>query len=419
MEILLKGVKIIDPNSSHHQSIRNVLIKNGKIEKISAMAITSSKEYDAKGMFLSNGWFDLRANFNDPGFEHKEDLESGCDAAMKGGFTGVAVLPNTNPIIQSKGQIEYIKTKTSTCLTDIYPIGAASTDTKGEEITEMLDMNAAGAIAFSDGEKPIWHTDLLIKSLQYLKKIDGLLMNKPEDRLLTAHGDMHEGPTSTMLGLYGMPNIAEVLMIKRDLEVLEYTGGKIHFSNISTKEAVRLIKEAKKKGLNVTCDVSVHHLVFEDIELTDFDTNLKSNPPFRSTSDRKALIKGLSDGTIDAIVSAHTPQDQESKKLEFDLAEFGLLGLQVLYPMLNKLQNDLNLELMVEKLTTGPKNILRLNPEGIEEGNQANLTLFDAKEKWTFDAKSNASKSKNSPLFGQELTGKVKAVFNGGKVYFD
>ena len=419
MEILLKGVKIIDPKSSHHHSIKNVLIKNGKLEKISSKPISSAKMYDAKGMILSQGWFDFRANFNDPGFEHKEDLASGCEAAMKGGFTRVAVLPNTNPIIQSKGQVEYIKTKTANYLTNIYPIGAASVNTDGEEITEMLDMDAAGAIAFSDGEKPIWHTDLLLKSLQYLQKIDGLLINKPEDKLLTSHGDMHEGSTSTMLGLYGMPNISEVLMIKRDLEILEYAGGKMHFANISTKEGVKLIKDAKKKGLKITCDVSVHHLVYEDTELVDFDTNLKSNPPFRSTSDRKALIKGLNEGTIDAIVSSHTPQNEESKKLEFDLAEFGLLGLQVLYPMLNRLKDVISQELMVDKLTNGPNEIVGLSTETIEVGNRANLTLFSPSEKWTFDAQSNASKAKNSPLFGQELQGKIKAVFNDGKSYID
>ena len=419
MEILLKDVKIIDPKSSHNLSIRNVLIKNGKLEKINSKSITSTNSYDAKGMILSPGWFDLRVNFNDPGFEHKEDLSSGCETAMKGGFTGVAVLPNTHPIIQSKSQIEYIKTKTKDFLTDVYPIAAVSTDIKGEEITEMLDMHGAGAIAFSDGEKPIWHTDLLIKTLQYLQKIDGLLINRPEDVLLSAHRDMHEGPTSTILGLNGMPSIAETLMIKRDLELLEYAGGKIHFANISTKESVQLIKKAKKKGLNVTCDVSVHHLVYDDTLLLGFDTNLKSNPPFRLKTDRKALINGLNDGTIDAIVSAHTPQNEECKKLEFDLAEFGLLGLQVLYPMMNKLAVDISPETMVQKLAYGPKAVLGLKLESIEEGSEANLTLFSPTEKWVFDAQTNASKSKNSPLFGKELIGKVKAVFNVEKSFFD
>lgn len=419
MEILLKGVNIVDPKSTHHNSIRNVLLKNGKIEKITSKKITSKKEYDAKGLMLSPGWVDMRANFNDPGHEHKEDLASGCEAAMRGGFTGVAVLPNTNPVVQSKSQIEYIKTRTTHCLTDIYPIGAVSHDTKGEEITEMLDMNDAGAIAFSDGEKPIWHSDLLIKSLQYLQKIDGLLINKPEDKLLTAHGDMNEGPTSTMLGLYGMPNLSEVLMIKRDLDLLGYAGGKIHFSNISTKESVSLIKEAKRKGSKVTCDVSVHHLIYEDTQLSGFDTNLKCNPPFRSKSDRKALIKGINDGTIDAIVSSHTPQDEESKKLEFDRAEFGLLGLQTLWPLINSLGAEINSETLVDKIAHGPRRILRLSEMIVSEGSEADLTLFSPSEKWLYDEKSNASKSKNSPLFGRELSGKVKAVFNGEKSYFD
>jgi dihydroorotase len=335
MYIVFKEVKIIDQTSPFHNSIQNILIKDGIIDKIGKSNFKADKVFQRKGLMVSKGWFDMRANFNDPGLEFKEDIESGCKTATVGGFTGIAILPNTDPVVQSKSQIEYIKSKSAACLPDIYPIAALTTDTKGEELTEMIDLHYAGASAFSDGELPVWNTDILLKSLIYLQKFDGLLINKPEDRMLTQFGDMNEGPTSTVLGMKGMPALAEELMIKRDLDILEYTGGKIHFSNLSSKGAVAIIRLAKKKKLNVSCDVSIHHLIYDETNLGGYDTNYKSNPPFRTDIDRRSLIKGVSDGTIDAIVSAHSPQDEENKKLEFDKAAFGLLGLQTFWPQLN------------------------------------------------------------------------------------
>lgn len=413
MNILIREAKILDPQSPHHNKVVNIHIKDGQIIAIDKKDHRADTVIEAKGLLLSSGWFDMKAHFNDPGNEHKEDLASGAATAAQGGFTGVAILPNTNPVVQTKGNIEYVLSKSKAYLTDIYPMAAVTIDAKGEDLTEMLDLHNAGAVAFTDGEKPIWHTDMMLKSLIYLQKIDGLLINQPEDQLLTRFGSMNEGTSSTILGLKGMPTLAEHLMIKRDLDLLKYAGGKIHFSNISSKESVNLIKKAKKKGLQVTCDVSIHHLIHTDEDLMGYDSNYKINPPLRTEADRKALIKGLQDGVIDAIVSAHTPQDEENKKLEFDLAGFGISGLQTMLPSLLKLGKELEPSVWIDKVSNNPRRILKLETPAIEEKQIANLTLIDPKAKWKLNDQTNKSRSRNSPFFNKELTGKVKAIFNG------
>ncbi|WP_456460614.1 dihydroorotase [Reichenbachiella sp.] len=415
MNILLREAKILDPHSPHHNKVVNIHIKDGKIVSIDNKEHRADTVIEAKGMLLTPGWFDMKVNFNDPGNEHKEDLSSGAAAAAQGGFTGVATLPNTDPVVQTKGHIEYVLSKSKAYLTDIYPTAAVTLETKGEDLTEMLDLHAAGAIAFTDGEKPIWHTDMMLKSLIYLQKIDGLLISQPEDQLLTRFGSMNEGTVSTVLGLKGMPTLAEHLMIKRDLDLLEYAGGKIHFSNISSKESIKLIKKAKKKGYQITCDVSIHHLIHTDEDLMSYDSNFKINPPLRTEKDRKALIKGLQEGVIDTIVSAHTPQDEENKKLEFDLAGFGISGLQTMLPSLLALGKELDPAIWIEKVTANPRTILKLDSATIDEKQEANLTLIDPKAKWILNDETNKSKSRNTPFYNQELTGKVMAVINGNQ----
>jgi len=415
MRVLLKSVEVIDARYSFHRKKRNILIKNGIISSITTQDVSSDKVIEGKGLIVSIGWFDMRASFCDPGFEQKEDIVSGSRAAHTGGFTEVALLPNTNPVIQTKNEISYIIANNSHSLVQLHPMACATVGTEGEAITEMIDLYQAGAVAFTDGEKPIWHTDVLLKSLQYLQKFDGLLINRAEDQLLTTNGTMNEGVTSTQLGLKGIPNLSEELMIERDIKLLRYAGGRIHFSNISTENSVELIRQAKKKGLSITCDVAAHQLAFDDSALRDFDTNFKVNPPLRSKKDVKALINGLKDGTIDVIVSSHTPQDEESKKLEFDLAEFGVTGLQTVYPVLNSLEDLLDLNLLIEKITISPRAILHLPIPEIKVGSPANLTVFDPEQEWVLDDHSNQSKSRNSPFYNQTLRGKVAAVFNNGK----
>ncbi len=420
MSILIKSVRVLDPKSAYHNKKVNIFISDaGIIKSIGKDNPEATKIVSSDNLMVSPGWFDMRANFNDPGNEHKEDLDSGLHAAASGGFTGVALLPNTQPCIESKNEVSYLKSKNNKSVTQIYPIGAVTKGCKGEDFTEILDMNAAGAVAFSDGEKPIWNTDILLKSLQYLQKFNGLLINRPEDQYLTAFGTMNEGVTSTLLGLKGMPGLAEEIMIKRDIELLKYAGGRIHFSNLSTAYALKQVANAKKEGLKVTCDVAIQNLSFDDSLIGDYDTNYKVNPPLRNINDIHALTKGISTDSIDVIVSSHTPQDTESKKLEFNHAEFGMLGLQTFFPMIIKKQGGNDINELIKKFTANPRTILNLPIPTINVGEKAELTIFDPDKEWNYNAKSNYSKSSNSPLLDSTLKGSVLGIVNNGKSFFN
>lgn len=415
MKILIHSAKIIDKKSQHNGKVVDVLIHNGKIAEIGKIKAKADTTISAKGMILSTGWFDLRASFGDPGLEHKEDIYTGMAAATAGGFTGVAVLPNTKPVIQTKNDIKYLLSRSKGSITEVHPIGAVTIDAKGEDFTEMIDLHEAGAVAFSDGQEPIWQSDILLKSLQYLQKFDGLLINKPEDKRLNLFGQMNEGVNSTTLGMKGMPKLAEELIVDRDIALLEYAGGKLHLSNISTSGAVTKIKAAKRKGLNITCDVASYQCLFDDSMLESFDTSYKVNPPFRNKEDALAIVKGLNEGTIDAIVSSHTPHDEESKKLEYDLADFGITSLQTVAANIAELATKVDVEKLIEALTSSPRNILKLEHPEISKGANANLTLFDPKREWELNSKTNQSKAVNSPYYGKTLKGQVVAVFNNGK----
>jgi dihydroorotase len=415
MKILIKSAEILDPESSFHKKKKNVLIENGIIKSISDKETKADKVIDGAGLKLSIGWFDMRCALRDPGFEHKEDIHSISKAAAFGGFTELACLPNTNPIIQTKDVISYIKNKARETVVEIHPIAAVTSETQGEELTEILDLHHGNAIAFSDGNKPLWHSDVLYKALQYLQTFDGLLINHAEDKMLTRSGQMNEGKVSTMLGLKGIPKIAEELMIERDLKMLDYAGGRIHFSHVSSPKSLDMIRSAKKKGLNVTCDIAVYQLVMDDSLLSGFDTNYKVNPPLRGKEDLKYFWKALADDTIDAIVSDHNPQDEESKNLEFDLADFGMIGLETAFGALMAGNKDMKLEQLIEKITYAPRRILRLKFPKIEEGEPANLTLFDPNHEWIFSKTDIKSKSKNTPFIDKKMKGKAIAVFNKDK----
>ena len=423
MNIFLQSVTIIHKASPFHGKKADVLIKNGHIAAIAEpnqiQADASSQLIHGENLCLSAGWLDMRANFCDPGQEHKEDLYSGAHAAAAGGFTEVVLLPNTSPVIQSKNDIRYLQQDNGWPVT-VHPVAAVTRNTAGEELTEMIDLHHAGAIAFSDGEYPLWNTQVMLKALQYMQKFDGLLMSKPEDRHLNTFGTMHEGIQSTMLGMSGMPALAEEIIVQRDLRLLMYasessTGRvpRLHFSNISTAEAVAHIREAKQGGLQVSCDVAAHQLYFDDTALSSFDTNYKVNPPLRDKEHQKALLEGVKDGTIDLIVSSHSPQDEESKKCEFDQAAFGMIGLQTFFPMVNSIvTSSLPLALLLTKFTEAPRKLLRLAAPQLEKEAVANLTLFSPDVSWVFDNENNFSKSSNSPLLGTSLQGKVIGVFN-------
>ena len=418
MEFLIRAAEILQPDSPLHQSQKDILIANGKISQIADQIEFDGRVVAAENLKVSVGWVDMRAHYNDPGNEHKEDIHTGINTAMAGGFTDVALLPNTHPVVSTKHAVSYYYKFSKDTPVRLHPVAAVTQHCKGEELTEMIDLHKAGAVAFSDGLNPIWHTDILLKALQYLQKFDGLLINKPEDQMLTAFGQMHEGTVSTLLGLKGMPALSEAVMVQRDLRLLEYAGGNLHFSLISAAESIQMIREAKRNGLNVSCDVGVNYLKFTDEDLTDYDTDLKVNPPYRKESDRKALIDAVKDGTIDVVVSDHNPQNEECKKLEFDLADFGTANQQTCYSVLNEVFREDFCE-VIDRLTKAPRDLLKLSHPEIAEGADACLTLFSPTSEWTLNAQTNKSKSVASPLLGTPLNGRVVGLVNKGVLHLN
>lgn len=357
------------------------------------------------------GLADLRADFCDPGHEERETLEQGAAAALAGGFTDVALLPSTAPARDSKVGIEYVVNRSKSLPIHLHAYGALSHQREGKEMAELYDMHQAGAVAFTDGNRPVSNSGLLVRSLLYTRIFNGLVMVLPEDVNLSASGRMHEGNTSTLLGLKGIPNLAEELMVHRDLEILKYTGGRLHFSAVASKGSVEMIRKAKKQGLQVTADVATANLLFTDEHLAEYDSNFKVVPPLRSKADQKALWDGVQDGTIDAIVSNHHPQNKENKQVEFEYAQPGMIALQTaLSALWDAKPKGMAGEQLVSALTAGPRKVLGLPEQVIREGAIASLTVFDPDTTWNFN--NNFSVSDNSPFIGKPMKGKVLAVYS-------
>jgi len=412
MRYLLKNLKIIGDEYSSEDILVDIFIEDGIITAIGTLDVEADLLIDLKGCLCTHGLFDTSALLTDPGFEHKEDASSITASALAGGFTGICLLPNTFPLIQTKGEVKQLLNNGTHV--SFYPFAALSENALGENLTEILDLNEAGAIAFTDGINPIWNAELLLKGLQYVSKFDGLIIQRPNDTHLSRHTHMHEGPVSTSLGIKGVPRLSEEVVIKRDIDILKYAGGRIHFSQISSEGSVEIIRKAKAEGLNVTCDVNFHHLIFTDEDVRDYDTHYKFDPPLRESSDRHALIEGLKDHTIDAICSGHVPHDLESKQLEFDLADFGAIGLQIVTSALHTHLPDLELRLLFNKLSASPRHVFKQSQLGISVGEQANLNIFDPDKSWIFNSKTCLSKSNNSPFMNQSLKGKTVGVFVKG-----
>jgi dihydroorotase len=421
MNILIRQARIIDSSSPHNGKTVDVLIENGIITSVKAKISTDKnvRTIESDNLHLSAGWLDMQVNFCDPGFEHKEDLESGIRAAATGGFTGVAVTSATDPPLHSKAQVQYIKKNTKDGIVDVYPVGTATLNREGKELSEMYDMQQAGAVAFSDDKNAIANAGILMRALLYSKNFNGLVMAHCDDHSISQDGQMNEGEVSTKLGLKGIPALAEELMISRNIFLAEYTDAPLHIMNVSSQRSVELIREAKAKGLKITASANAYNLSMDDSALTGFDSNYKLNPPLRTKADADALKKGISDGTIDVITSDHRPQDIESKDVEFDHASKGMIGLESAFGLINSNKGRLKLDSVIDALTVNPRKVLRLKQVSIKEGESANITLFDPDKEWTFEKKHIQSKSYNTPFVGTKFRGKVIGVINKKQVHLN
>jgi dihydroorotase len=416
-QVILKQAKIIDPSSPFHNQTMDLKIENGTITQIDKeITITSGFEVvNVPNLHVSKGWMDSSVSFGEPGYEDRETIENGLQVAAKSGFTAVALQPNSNPTIDNQSQVRFVLDRAKHQATTLYPIGALTKGSEGTDLAELFDMKNAGAIAFGDYKKALQNANLQKIALQYVQDFDGILIAFCQDSTLKGSGIANEGAMSTKLGLKGIPALAEELHVARNLFLLEYTGGKMHIPTISTQGSIQLIKEAKAKGIQVTCSVAVHNLVFNDEMLMGFDSRYKVLPPLREEATRKALIAAVIDGTIDCITSDHNPLDIELKKLEFDLAKDGTIGLESAF---GALLTVLPLEVIINKLTAS-KLIFNIENTSIAIGNKADISLFTTTDNWIFEKENILSKSKNSAFFGQKMKGKAVGIYNNGQLVID
>jgi dihydroorotase len=426
MKLHLKSGRLIDP-AKGRDLVTDMLIVDGTIERIgvSLSSDASFETVDMKNKIIAPGFLDMHVHLREPGYEHKETIETGCASAAAGGFTAVCCMPNTNPVIDEESVVRYVQEegrRATGGLVDVFPIAAASKGRKGEELAPMAELAKAGAVAFSDDGAPIASAELMRRIFEYSSMYRLPIIQHAEEPTMTKNGLMNEGFESTRLGMPGIPSIAEELMIVRDLVILRYIPrAKYHVAHISTMGSIDCVRQAKENKLNVTCEAAPHHFTLTDESIKSFDTNLKMNPPLRTKSDLQAVKEALRDGTIDVIATDHAPHTIDEKEVEFTLAPFGIVGLETAIGLsLTELvhQKYLTLPQLIEKLSLNPRHILSLPEIHIQEGERANLTLLDPTVEWTVDIQSFKSKSKNSPFGGRILKGKAIGIINNGKIYF-
>lgn len=414
MNLIIKNAVVIDKSSPFNNTAVDIILQNGIIKQIGTN-LGTPENYEVlqlENLHVSQGWFDSSVSFGEPGYEDRETIANGLITAALSGFTDVALQPAGNPVTDNQAAVSFLKIKSMGAATNVHPIGALTKNSEGLDIAELYDMKNAGAAAFGDYNKALVNANILKIALQYVQDFDGLVIAYAQDEKIKGKGVVHEGIVSTRLGLKGIPALAEELQIVRNLYLLEYTGGKMHIPTISTAQSAALVREAKAKGLKVTCSVAVHNLVLTDDVLVNFDTRYKVMPPLRDEQHRQALIEAVLDGTIDTITCDHNPIDIENKKMEFDLAKDGTIGLESAF---GALMTILPLDVVVEKLTAA-KNIFSIDPVGIEEGNTACITLFNPEGNYQFTKQDIKSKSKNSAFLGQELKGRAYGIYNNNKL---
>ena len=411
MKYLVKSAIVIDPQGSLHKKKVDILIENGIIKEIGTHSeVSDAEEISHPNLHLSKGWFDSSVSFGEPGLEERETLDNGLRTAQRSGFTAIALNSANLPVTDNKGAVSFLISKAREHQIHLYPIGALTRGSKGEDLAELYDMQQAGAIAFNDFKKSVRHPNLMKIALQYTQNFNGLVMSYPQEDRIAGEGQVNEHKNSTYLGLKGIPALAEELQITRDLYILEYTGGKLHIPTISTAKSVDIMRQAKEKGLDVSCSVAIHHLFFNDDLLMEFNTNAKVLPPLRTEKDRQALLKGLEDGVIDMVTSDHTPIDIEHKKTEFDHALFGSIGLESAFGALRKLTS---LDVSVQSLFSG-RSRFNIPEVSLKEGAPADFTFFDPDQEFIFDKSHILSTSSNSIFLNQKLRGQVLGTFSKG-----
>jgi dihydroorotase len=413
--IIIKQAKVVDPRSSLHGKTVDFLFEDENIKLLQPdEKIEDAEIFTAPDLHVSPGWFDVGPEFGDPGYEHKEDLDAGLNAALHGGYSSVAISPNSLPVVDNKTAVEYIMRYSEEHWLEIYSLASFSQGLQGEALSELFDMRASGAIGFSHANTAIKNISLLKLAMQYNRTL-GTPLQLPAFEAYLSKGQMHEGEVSTLIGLKGIPALSECLALSRDIQLAEYAESAVHFNGISSKEGVALLKDAQAKGQAVTADTAITHLYFTDEDLKEYNSNFKTQPPIRAAADRDALLNALKEGTISFVRSQHSPQDVESKKCEFDHASFGAETLEASFGALRKATEQiLDLDKLVELLAYGPRELLGLDIPHIEDGKRATLTFFNPHEEWTFTEEHIKSKSKNSPFIGKTLKGKAVGVLCNG-----
>jgi dihydroorotase len=421
-KFLLKNVRIIDLGEKI-DDIMSVVIEKGNIASVlkNPPANFNGEIFESKDAIVFPGFFDMHTHLREPGREDEETIESGSLAAANGGFTGVACMPNTDPPIDSQEVVQYIKERSAGSLIDIYPVAAITKARQGKELAPIAELVEAGAVAISDDGTALMNSEMMRRALEYSKMFGIAVLGHEEDTELTKNRHMHEGFYSTKLGLAGMPAVAEEIMVARDIMLTEFTGGKLHICHISTRGSIDLVRQAKTRGLAITCEVTPHHFTLTDQSVESFDTNTKMNPPLRSADDRKAIIEGIKDGTIDAIATDHAPHSIEEKESEYICAPFGIIGLETAWGLISTMllkPGVMSLNDVYYRCVFNPRRILNLEIPMIKQGQNANLTIVNSNYKWKPAEAKSLSKSINTPFNNYNLEGKSLAVINKGKIFY-